>query len=50
MTAHIELMLILWLASWVTFMLMIIACSLARCRKCGGWHASKEEEDNCHEN
>lgn len=40
---------ILWVGAWVVGGILVIAASLLRCPKCGGWHTSKEEQENCHE-
>lgn len=41
------LLTLVWLMGWLVILASFILCALSRCRKCGGWHASKEEEEKC---
>jgi len=36
-----------WMCLWALGGFMVIAASLLRCRKCRGWHESKEEDEKC---
>lgn len=37
----------LWVGLFVAAMCAVIAASLMRCRKCGGWHDDPKDEERC---